>query len=186
MLIRCLCIIIVLFLFLNPLNAEEYDVETVSVDIERMNSYLAVEAEKLSREARERINTKEKIEAERPRLLKEFRFMLGLDPLPERCPLNLTRVRTVERDEYTVDVLHYQSLPGFYVTANLYKPKDGKAPFPAVIWGPGHSPDPNGAKALRQNYAIPWVRGGYICLMIDPVQVAEIFGVHRGTHSWDL
>lgn len=186
MLIRCLCIIFVLFLFLNPLNAEEYDVETVSVDIERMNSYLAAEADKLAREARERINTKEKIEAERPQLLKEFRFMLGLDPLPERCPLNLTRVRTVERDEYTVEVLHYQSLPGFYVTANLYKPKDGKAPFPAVIWGPGHSPDPSGAKALRQNYAIPWVRGGYICLMIDPVQVAEIFGVHRGTHSWDL
>ena len=173
-----------LFPSLSP--AQNFDIETVSVSPERMNKYLVAESKKLSREAWERIDTQRELEAERETLCKEFRFMLGLEPLPERTPLDVTHVRTVERDGYTVEVLHYQSLPGFYVSANLYKPQKGKAPFPAVIWGPGHSPDPNGAKALRQNYAIPWVRAGYICLMIDPIQVAEIYGIHHGLYSMDF
>jgi len=165
--------------------SQKAEVEIVSVDTGRMNRFLNAEAERLSREAWRRIDSPEKLERERARLKKEYLFMLGLDPMPPRTPLEATHVRTVDRGEYTVEVLHFQSLPHFYVTANLYKPKTGEEPFPAVVWGPGHSGHPDGAKALRQNYAIPWVRSGYICLMIDPIQVAEIFGVHRGTHSWD-
>jgi len=179
--------LVLVFLFLQPLAAQdEFDVETVSVDPERMIKYLDAEGEKVSREAWERINTREKLESARDSIHREFLFMIGLDPLPPRAPLEMTHVRTVERKEYTIDVLHYQSLPGFYVTANLYKPKKGKGPFPAVVWGPGHSNDNSGAKALRQNYAIPWVRDGYICMVVDPIQVAEVFGVHRGTSSWRL
>ncbi|MFC1607492.1 prolyl oligopeptidase family serine peptidase [Candidatus Latescibacterota bacterium] len=166
-------------------RTEELSPETVSVDSERMIRFLVSEAKILGSEARERIRTKAKLDSERSKLRKEFRFMLGLEPLPERTPLHITHVRTIDRAEYTIDVVHFQSLPGFYVTANIYKPNAGKAPYPAVIWGPGHSNHPNGAKALRQLYAIPWVRDGYICMMIDPIQVAEVYGVHRGTHSWD-
>ncbi|MBN2288797.1 MAG: acetylxylan esterase, partial [Candidatus Glassbacteria bacterium] len=180
------CLLLSGVVCLVPLQAEDFDVETVSLDRERMERYLEAEAEKLQQEAWSRIDSKEKLEAERPRLLKEFRFMIGLDPLPARTPLEATIVRTVERKEYTIEVLYFQSLPGFYVTANLYKPKKGKGPFPAVLWGPGHSSDTYGAKALRQNYAIPWVRSGYVCLVVDPIQVAEVFGVHRGTHAWDM
>ena len=54
-----------------------------------------------------------------------------------------------------------------------------------MIWGPGHSGHEYGAKVLRQSYAIPWVGAGYICLIIDPMQVSEVFSMHRGTHSWD-
>jgi len=185
---RRILIVFVFFSFIIITGSpycEEFDVETVSVDTDRMNRYLVSESKKLGEEAWKRIDTREKLEAERETLRREFRFMLGLEPLPERSPMNVILVNTVERDEYTVEVLHYQSLPDFYVSANLYKPKQGNAPFPAVIWGPGHSPHPNGAKALRQNYAIPWVRAGYICLMIDPIQVAELYGVHHGIYSMD-
>ncbi|HUU29988.1 MAG TPA: prolyl oligopeptidase family serine peptidase [archaeon] len=171
--------------FALPLGAQ-FNVETVSVGPERMIGYLNSEGERVTREAWERIDSREKLEKEKSRLHEEYMFMIGLEPLPPRTPLEATVVRTVDCREYTIEVLHYQSLPGFYVTANLYKPKKGKGPFPGVIWGPGHSSDPYGAKALRQNYAIPWVRSGYICLVIDPIQVAEVFGVHRGTHSWEL
>jgi cephalosporin-C deacetylase-like acetyl esterase len=170
-----------------PLLAqEEFDVETVSIDSGRMIKYLDAEGEKVSREAWERISTRQKLENARNDIHREFLFMIGLDPLPPRTPLEMTQVRTVDRQEYTIDVLHYQSLPGFYVTANLYKPKNGSGPFPAVVWGPGHSIDDSGAKALRQNYAIPWVRAGYICMVIDPIQAAEVFGVHGGTSTWNL
>ena len=182
----CVCLILFPVSGLAPLKAEDFNVETVSLDKGRMERYLAVEAERLTREAWQRIGSKEKLEAQRERLRQEFLFMIGLDPLPERTGLRATHMRTVDRQGYSIEVLHYQSLPGFYVTANLYKPKKGKGPFPAVVWGPGHSSDTYGAKALRQNYAIPWVRNGYICLVIDPVQVAEVFGVHRGTNTWDM
>ena len=164
----------------------ELDIEAVSLDTARMNAYLVAEAEKLERQAWQRIDSRQKLEAEREDLRREFLFMIGLDPLPARTPLEPILVRTVEREEYTVEVLYYQSMPHFYVTANLYKPRKGKKPFPAVVWGPGHSADLYGAKALRQNYAIPWARNGYICLVVDPIQVAEVFGVHRGMHSWDM
>jgi len=165
-----------------------FDVETVSLDTLRMNGYLAAEAVKVSREAWERIDSREKLEKERDRLYHEFLFMIGLDPLPARTPLEVRQVCTVQRKGYTIEVLYFQSLPGFYVTANLYRPEGGPGPFPAVVWGPGHSSHVDGAKALCQKYAIPWVRNGYICLMVDPIQVAEVFGVHRGTHArgmWD-
>jgi cephalosporin-C deacetylase-like acetyl esterase len=182
----CFFLSLGLVFFSGSLHSEEFDLETVSLDQNRMNSYLAAEAAKLQQEAWERINSPEKLDTEKEQLLKEFRFMIGLDPLPARTPLELTRVRTVDCKGYTIEVLHYQSLPGFYVTANLYKPKKSTGPFPAVVWGPGHSSDTYGAKALRQNYAIPWVRDGYICLVVDPIQVAEVFGVHRGTHAWSI
>lgn len=169
-----------------PASAQEnLSPETVAVSPERMSAFLDREAEKVSREAWERIDTKEKLERERPALKREFMFSLGLDPLPERSPLDVTVVRTVDRPEYTIEVLHFQSLPGFYCTANLYRPKKGKGPFPAVVWGPGHSSNEYGAKAHCQKYAISWARAGYIVLMTDPIQVAEVFGVHRGTHAWD-
>ncbi len=172
------------------LRAADLDVEVISLNTERMDRFLNREAEKLSQEAFERISTKAKLDAERDQLLREFRFMIGLEPLPPRTALDVKHVRTIEQEEYTIEVLSFQSLPHFYVTANLYKPKVGKPPFPAVIWGPGHSNDPHwyGAKVLRQNYAIPWVRAGYICMIIDAFQVSELYGVHRGTDSfamWD-
>jgi len=164
----------------------QFNVETVSVDQERMIQYLNREGQRVSSEAWERISSKEKLEKERDRLHREFMFMIGLDPLPPRTPLEVTTVRTLDMGEYTIEVLYYQSLPGFYVSANLYRPKKGEGPFPAVVWGPGHSADEFGAKVFCQKYPIPWVRDGYICLIIDPIQVAEVFGLHRGTNSREL
>ena len=169
-----------------PLSGAEVDVDAVSVDKGRMIAYLAREGQRLGEEADRRISTRAKVDSERERLRREFRFMIGLEPLPPRTPLHVTHVRTVERDEYTVEVLHFQSMPKFYVTANIYKPKNANGRLPAVIWGPGHSPYFAGAKALRQNYAIPWVRAGYLCMVIDPIQVAETFAVHRGTAAWRM
>lgn len=128
------------FLFFSTLlpfaAQEELDVESVSMDPERMLKYLDAEGEKLSQEAWKRINTAEKLENSRENIHREFLFMIGLDPLPPRTPLKMTQVRKVEREEYTIDVLHYQSLPGFYVTANLYRPKKVKALSLRLYGGP--------------------------------------------------
>ncbi|MBW7995668.1 MAG: hypothetical protein FVQ81_03650 [Candidatus Glassbacteria bacterium] len=160
--------------------------EIASLDRDQLAAYYQALADKLGAEAWRRIDSKAKLEAEREKLHREFMFMIGLDPLPERTGLNVKHVRTIERDDYTIEVLHYQSLPGFYVAANLYKPGRGNGPFPAVIWGPGHGSGEFGTKTSRQPHAAMWARAGYICIVVDPIQASEIYGIHHGLAGYDL
>ncbi len=50
---------------------------------------------------------------------------LGLWPLPTRSPLNTVIHGAVERDDYTVERVIFESVPGFFVTGSLYRPKAG-------------------------------------------------------------
>lgn len=65
----------------------------------------------------------------------------GLWPLPEKCPLNPVIHGRIDRDDYTVEKVFFQSYPGFYVTGNLYRPKGKPGPFPAVLCPHGHWAD---------------------------------------------
>lgn len=164
----------------------DIDPATASLDTVQIRKYFQAQADRLGERAWQRVDSKAKLEAEREKMHKEFMFMIGLDPLPERTDLKATLVRTIEMDEYTIEVLHYQSLPGFYVAANLYKPKKGKGPFPAVLWGPGHGNGEFGTKQKRQGHAAMWARAGFICIVVDPVQASEVYGIHHGLAGYDL
>src|SRR5712692_8213107 len=61
----------------------------------------------------------------------------GLLPLPERTPLNASIFGETKHPDYTVSKVYFESLPGFYVTGNLYQPV-GAGPFPAVLSPHGH------------------------------------------------
>ncbi|MFN0129953.1 MAG: acetylxylan esterase [Verrucomicrobiales bacterium] len=50
---------------------------------------------------------------------------LGLWPLPTRSALNAVIHGAVERDDYTVERVIFESAPGFFVTGSLYRPKAG-------------------------------------------------------------
>src|SRR5438067_1472142 len=56
-----------------------------------------------------------------------------------KSPLNLRRTGAIERSDYQIQKIIFESSPRFYVTANLYIPKTGKGPFPAVLQPTGHS-----------------------------------------------
>jgi cephalosporin-C deacetylase-like acetyl esterase len=190
MMSKTLRIILLQFAVLGLLAVNSFcaqiDPASASMDTMQLKDYFQNLADRLGERAWQRVDSKAKLDAERETMHKEFMFMIGLDPLPERGDLHATSVRTVELDEYTIEVLHYQSLPGFYVTANLYKPKKGKGPFPAVLWGPGHGNGEFGTKQKRQQHAAMWARAGYICIVVDPVQAAEIYGIHHGLAGYDL
>ncbi len=69
-----------------------------------------------------------------------------LSPLPARCPLNpIVRDRR-EHEGYSVENVAFESLPGVFVTGNLYRPTKGTGPFAAVLCPHGHwgSPDDYG------------------------------------------
>ncbi len=62
----------------------------------------------------------------------------GLWPLPMKAPLNAVVHGRVERDDYVVDRVFFESFPGHYVTGSLYRPSTANGPLPAVLSPHGH------------------------------------------------
>src|SRR5262245_33963587 len=65
----------------------------------------------------------------------------GLWPLPDKSPLNPVIHGKIDRDGYTIEKVFFASLPGHYVTGNLYRPKQSSAKHPAVLMPYGHWPE---------------------------------------------
>jgi cephalosporin-C deacetylase-like acetyl esterase len=151
-----------------------------------IDAYLAKEAARLSRRVLDGATTLAEWEARRPRLKQEYFDMLGLWPLPEKTPLHATITGTVERprEGVVIDKLHFQSKPGLYVTGNLYRPKEAKGKLPAVLYVCGHSGNGrNGNKTSFQHHGVWFASHGFVCLIIDTLQLGEIPGIHHGTYS---
>ena len=86
---------------------------------------------------------------------------------PEKSPLEPRITGTLDRGDYKVEKLVFQSRPHFYVTADVFVPADGHAPYPAVLGTAGHSAD---GKAY-ESYQRVWVslaKRGFLVLAYDP------------------
>jgi dienelactone hydrolase len=96
----------------------------------------------------------------------------GLWPLPERRPLRAQVFGRVERGDYSVEKVFFESHPGFYVTGNLYRPLGKVGPFPAVLSPHGHwayGRLENSATGSVPARAISLARQGYVVLSHDMV-----------------
>ena len=63
-------------------------------------------------------------------------------PMPQKTPLNPIVHGKIDRGDYTVEKVFFASMPGHYVSGNLYRPKiDGWRRLPAVLMPHGHWPD---------------------------------------------
>jgi dienelactone hydrolase len=150
-----------------------------------IQQYLRQEAAKLETDFLGGIKSAEDWSKARPRYREEYFQMLGLWPLPEKTPLHATVTGTLDRGDYLVEMLHYQSRPGLYVTANVYRPAKIEAGqrLPAVLYVCGHSSrGRNGGKAAFQSHGIWFARHGYVCMIVDTLQLGEIAGIHHGTY----
>src|SRR5262249_9941767 len=119
---------------------------------------------------------------------RQFLEMMGLWPLPARTDLRAKITGKVETDHFTVEKLHFQSSPGLYVTGNLYLPKKAKQPAPAVLYVCGHASTvidgvSFGHHVNYQHHPAWFAENGYVCLIIDTLQLGESQGVHHGTHG---
>ena len=76
----------------------------------------------------------------------------GLTPWPQRTPLNaVVRQRRVH-DGYTVENVAFESVPGYYVTGNLYRPLNAKSPQVVILATHGHWKEMPGRFAADMQY----------------------------------
>jgi dienelactone hydrolase len=151
-----------------------------------IQAYLRQETDKIAARFAGDVKSLDAWQAQRPKYLEEYFYMLGLSPRPEKTPLAATVTGTLRGEGYTVELLHYQSQPKLYVTGNLYRPeavKEGEK-LPAVFYVCGHSGrGRNGNKVAFQSHGIWFARHGYVCLMVDTLQLGEIAATHHGTYN---
>ena len=96
----------------------------------------------------------------------------GLWPDPGSCPMNAQVYGIIDHEDYTVRKVYFESYPGFYVTGNLYHPKNMDPPFPAVLTPHGHWSDGrlnDTDKCSVPARCINLARQGYVVFSYDMV-----------------
>jgi cephalosporin-C deacetylase-like acetyl esterase len=138
-----------------------------------VQEYMVNRVRDIEREADERrasLETAKDAEA----FVKEVRQKIGqaFGPRPEKTPLNPRVTGIVDRPEYRIEKIIFESRPGFLVTGNLYIPKNRELPLPGVVGTCGHSHNGKAAEAY-QAFSQGLARQGYVCLIYDPIGQGE-------------
>jgi dienelactone hydrolase len=170
--------------------AERSAIGTSQAD-KMLSDYFRDETAKLRDRCLTEVKSLEDWQAKRKGYRKQLFEMLGLDPLPEKTDLKPVVTGKIEREQFTVENLYFQSRPGLYVTANLYIPKGLEKPAPAILYVCGHGNVKKngvsyGSKTSYQHHPAWFARNGYVCLIIDTLQLGEIEGIHHGTYRYKM
>jgi cephalosporin-C deacetylase-like acetyl esterase len=162
----------------QELKAEDLRVIPASEKAENQREMLATyldglagEAAEKARARREAIQSPADFAAWQEANRAAFLDLIGGLP-NERGPLNPRQVGELIRDGYVVRKVIFESLPEFYVTANLYVPTNGKGPFPAILCPIGHSRNGK-AYDVYQKLFVGLARRGYVVLVWDPLGQGE-------------
>jgi dienelactone hydrolase len=83
-------------------------------------------------------STKDEWLARAAQLRQQILSSAGLSPMPPRPAIKAEVFDRVDRGDYTTEKVFFESLPGFYVTGNLYRPKQIAGKVPAVLSPHGH------------------------------------------------
>lgn len=151
---------------------------------EMIQAYLATQTQRIHSSFLNEVESLEDWRALRPKYKEEYFHMLGLWPMPKKTPLEATITGTLEGEGYTVDMIHFQSRPRLYVTGNLYRPETASSGrLPGIVYVCGHSNrGRSGNKTAYQSHGIWFARHGYVCLVLDSLQLGEIAALHHGTY----
>jgi dienelactone hydrolase len=112
------------------------------------------------------------------RLRRHILVACGLWPPPARTPLRPRIFDRIERETYSVEKVCFESLPGLYVTGNLYRPLGAQGPFPGVLCPHGHwregrftdEGEPQGGVPMR---SITLAKLGFVAFSHDMVGYAD-------------
>ena len=177
----------VLWLSMTTSCQSQDQIDPVITAERALHQYFENETDRLTRDCLNNIITLSDWEEEKQQRRSELLEMLGLQPFPEKTPLNPIITGGAEADEVVVENLYFESAPGLFVTANLYRPKKQEEPLPAILYVCGHGRVKKngisfGNKTHYQHHGAWFARNGYVCLTIDTIQLGELEGIHHGTY----
>lgn len=130
---------------------------------------LRLRAEEMEAE-RSAIHTKSQIQKRNQGVRLKLQQMLG--PAFAKCPLAPRRTAVLERGEYRIENVLFQSRPEFWVPANVYVPANSPGPFPAVAIQRGHFDAERMSPDYQQLY-VDFVESGFVVLAFDPIGQGE-------------
>lgn len=95
-------------------------------------------------------------------------------PFPAKTPLNAKVIKTINKDDYHVDDIIFESQPGYYVTSSLFIPNSVKKgqKAPVIIYCSGHTYSGYSAP-LYQHMILNFVKKGFIVFAFDPIGQGE-------------
>jgi dienelactone hydrolase len=77
-------------------------------------------------------------QARRARVRSQVRAAASLFPPRAHTPLNPRYFGKIDEDGYTIETVALETMPGFWLGGNLYRPKDGLKKHPAILHPHGH------------------------------------------------
>jgi hypothetical protein len=107
-----------------------------------------------------------------------------LEPFPPRNDLKPIRHSLRKYDGYSVENIAFESLPGFFVTGNLYRPRSRSGPFAGILCPHGHFSGPNQGGRFRPEHQIrcaALARMGAVVIAYDMVGWGEC---NQTTHEF--
>ena len=139
-----------------------------------VNEYFVKEFRRLYKERQKRIDalsTPEAVLEYAAQAKKRIREVFDLDRY-ERTPLNCRVTSEYDFQSYTLRNLVFESVPGYFVTGNLYLPSNLTAPVPAVLHLCGHNSD---GKSCTNGVSlnVGFAANGIAVLAIDPLCQGE-------------
>lgn len=145
--------------------------EPGSADVHRELLERAARLESQRRARFAAVRSRAELEALQQTLRETFLRLLG--GFPERAGTPpATRMGRIEADDYFIDRLAFESFPGYFVPALLYRPKSIAAKAPGVISPCGHSAIGKAANEY-QILHINLAKRGLFVLTYDPVGQSE-------------
>ena len=90
----------------------------------------------------------------------------------QKTPLNAKVTGKLERENFTVEKIIFESHPGFYVTAAMFIPKKMQKPAPVVIYCSGHT-ELGFRSDVYQRVMINLVEKGFVVFGFDPIGQGE-------------
>ena len=113
-----------------------------------------------------------KADWEKRKAFSREKLMRVIDVMPEKTPLNPKVTGMLQKEDYRIEKIVYESLPGYYVTGAIYIPDGIHGKAPAIFYACGHSLEGFRAE-IYQHIIVNLVKKGFVVFTIDPMGQGE-------------
>ena len=148
-----------------------------------IRDYLAREARRITQTSLAGLNSRAQFERTVNERRANFLELMGIrERMRDRGsePVTAHITGKLERGAYVIEKLHYESLPGLHVTANLYLPRRTAGERrPGILYVCGHAQN---QKVHYQAHPKRFAELGFPTLIVETVQLGEAAGFHHGCY----